>query len=52
MQVFISDPGRKKGRTDAGANAKELYVAGLSKFVKELDLKRLFEPVSELFSTS
>ena len=46
IQVFISDPGRKKGRTDAGANQKELYVAGLSKFTKELDLKRLFEPVS------
>lgn len=51
MQVFISDPGRKKGRTDAGANQKELYVAGLSRFTKELDLKRLFEPVS-LFARS
>lgn len=46
LTVYISDPGRKKGRTDAGANEKELYVAGLSKFVKDTDLKKLFEPVS------
>lgn len=44
--VYISDPGRKKSRTDAGANNKELYVQGLSKFVKEADLRKLFEEVS------
>ncbi|KAK4702065.1 squamous cell carcinoma antigen recognized by T-cells 3, partial [Phenoliferia sp. Uapishka_3] len=48
LQVAISDPAAKKGRTDVDANQKELYVAGLSKFVKELDLKRLFEPFGAL----
>ena len=48
LTVYVSDPGRKKGRTDAGANQRELFVGGLSKFVSELDLKRLFEPVSVL----
>lgn len=48
LSVLVSDPGRKKGRTDAGANDRELYVAGLSKFVKEQDLKKLFEVVSGL----
>lgn len=45
LVVYISDPGKKKGRTDAGVNDRELYIAGLSKFVKEIDLRRLFEPV-------
>ncbi|SCV74534.1 BQ2448_7563 [Microbotryum intermedium] len=44
LQALISDPNRKKGRTDAGANNKELYIAGLSKYTKEHDLRRLFEP--------
>jgi len=30
MSVLISDPERKKERTDADANEKEIYVAGLS----------------------
>jgi hypothetical protein len=46
LVVYISDPGRKKGRTDAGVNDRELYIAGLSKFTKEADLQKLFEPVS------
>ncbi|KAL8280474.1 hypothetical protein RQP46_007122 [Phenoliferia psychrophenolica] len=44
LQVAISDPSARKGRTDTDANQKELYVAGLSKFVKEFELKKLFEP--------
>ncbi|SCZ99629.1 BZ3500_MvSof-1268-A1-R1_Chr3-1g06168 [Microbotryum saponariae] len=44
LQALISDPNRKKGRTDADANNKELYIAGLSKYTKEHDLRRLFEP--------
>lgn len=51
LVVYVSDPGRKKGRTDANANDRELYIAGLSKFVKEIDLKRLFEPVSRFLFT-
>lgn len=46
--VYISNPEKKKGRTDAGANSKEMYVTGLSKYVKEYDLRKLFEPVSRL----
>ncbi|KDE07196.1 hypothetical protein MVLG_02596 [Microbotryum lychnidis-dioicae p1A1 Lamole] len=44
LQALISDPNRKKGRTDADANNKELYIAGLSRYTKEHDLRRLFEP--------
>ena len=32
LSVYISNPERKKERTDANANAKEVYVAGRSKF--------------------
>lgn len=46
MSVFISNPERKKERTDAGANDKEVYVAGLSKFATKADLERLFKTVS------
>lgn len=48
LQVAISDPTAKKSRTDIGANQKELHIAGLSKFVKEFDLRRLFEKVRTL----
>ena len=48
VQVHISDPSARKGRTDEGANQKELYVAGLSKFAKEHELRKLFEAVSFL----
>ena len=47
MNVFISDPERKKERTDANANDREVYVAGLSKFVTEGDLEKLFKTVRE-----
>ncbi|KAM0751866.1 hypothetical protein T439DRAFT_325059 [Meredithblackwellia eburnea MCA 4105] len=48
LQVAISDPSARKGRTDAGANQKELYVTNLSRFVKEVDLERLFKPFGTL----
>lgn len=46
LNVFISNPERKKERTDADANDREVYVAGLSKFVTRVDLERLFETVT------
>ncbi|KAI5116436.1 hypothetical protein M0805_006250 [Coniferiporia weirii] len=42
LNVFISNPERKKERTDAGANDREVYVAGLSKFSTRDDLEKLF----------
>jgi RNA recognition motif-containing protein len=45
MNVYISNPERKKERTDASADKKEIYVAGLSKFVKKEDLDKLFKTV-------
>ncbi|EKM51632.1 uncharacterized protein PHACADRAFT_261883 [Phanerochaete carnosa HHB-10118-sp] len=42
LQVYISNPERKKERTDADANDRELYVAGLAKSVKKGDLEKLF----------
>ena len=46
LNVYISNPERKKQRTDADANAREVYVAGLSKFVTKEDLEKLFRTVS------
>ena len=45
MNVFISNPERKKKRTDADANDREIYVAGLSKFTTKEDLEKLFGSV-------
>lgn len=45
LNVYISDPERKKARTDAKSNEREVYIAGLSKFTKEADLVKLFSPV-------
>ena len=50
MNVFLSDPQRKKERSDAQANQKELYVAGLAKSVTEADLRKIFEPVCRFIS--
>ena len=47
LNVFISNPERKKERTDADANDREVYVAGLSKFVTKEDLEKLFKTVSQ-----
>ena len=46
LSVLISNPERKKERTDSDANDREVYVAGLSKFVKKEDLDGLFKTVS------
>ncbi|PWN53014.1 hypothetical protein IE53DRAFT_226475 [Violaceomyces palustris] len=43
LEVAISDPSRRKVRSDAHANEKELYVAGLPRFVGEADLRERFE---------
>jgi hypothetical protein len=47
LNVYISNPERKKERTDAGADQKEIYVAGLSRFTKQTDLQKLFKTVSQ-----
>lgn len=52
LNVFISNPERKKERTDAGANDREVYVAGLSKFVTKEDLEKLFKTVSQTLLVS
>ena len=56
ISVLISDPGRKKERSDAHADARELYVNGLSKFMTDQDMDKAFSPVrlerSWLFQTS
>jgi hypothetical protein len=46
LTVLISDPERKKKRTDANSELREVYVTGLSRFVAEKDVRRVFEPVS------
>ncbi|KAF5369542.1 hypothetical protein D9758_002590 [Tetrapyrgos nigripes] len=43
INVFISNPERKKERTDQDANSRELYIAGLSKFTTKADLENLFK---------
>lgn len=51
LLVAISDPGRKKERTDAKASEKEVVVSQMSQFVKKSDLEKLFSPVSTLIFT-
>ncbi|KAI6044840.1 hypothetical protein EDC04DRAFT_2560886 [Pisolithus marmoratus] len=51
LNVYMSNPERKKGRTDADANEREVYVAGLSKFTTKDDLRGLFSrygPVKDI----
>lgn len=45
LSVLVSDPERKKERTDVNKNAKEVHVSQLAKSVTEDDLKKLFAPV-------
>lgn len=45
MNVFVSNPERKKERTDQDANEREIYVAGLSRFTTKVDLEKLFKTV-------
>ena len=47
LSVLISNPERKKERTDSDANDREVYVAGLSKLVTKGDLENVFKTVSE-----
>ncbi|KAI0916773.1 hypothetical protein AcW1_007863 [Taiwanofungus camphoratus] len=42
LSVLISNPERRKERTDSDANDREIYVAGLSRFVTKEDLETLF----------
>ena len=51
LSVLISNPERKKERSDANADAREVYVAGLSKFVTKEDLEKMFKTVSCSSST-
>jgi len=48
LNVLISNPERKKERTDQDANEREIYVAGLSKFTTKVDLEKLFKPYGGL----
>ncbi|EPQ51022.1 hypothetical protein GLOTRDRAFT_66218 [Gloeophyllum trabeum ATCC 11539] len=51
LNVYISNPERKKERTDADADAREVYVAGLSKFTTKEDLEKIFRtygPVKDI----
>ncbi|KAG6332455.1 hypothetical protein ID866_6633, partial [Astraeus odoratus] len=48
LNVYISNPERKKERTDADADDRELYVAGLSKFTTKEDLEGLFSTYGPL----
>ena len=45
LSVYISNPERKKERTDADANDREVYVAGLSRFTSKKDLEGVFSRV-------
>lgn len=44
MNVYISDPMRKKERTDAGS--KEIRVTGVAKSVTKVDLENFFAKVN------
>jgi len=46
--VYISNPERKKERTDQDANEREVYVAGLSRFTTKADLEELFGTASSI----
>ncbi|KAF4617844.1 hypothetical protein D9613_006080 [Agrocybe pediades] len=51
LNVYISNPERKKERTDQNADEKEVYVAGLSRFTTKADLEKIFTtygPVKEV----
>ncbi|KAF5315056.1 hypothetical protein D9619_007334 [Psilocybe cf. subviscida] len=42
LNVYVSNPERRKERTDQDANEREVYVAGLSRFTNKGDLEKLF----------
>lgn len=43
LQVLLSDPSRKKTRSDANADDKELYVSALPRSAQPEDIRKLFE---------
>lgn len=45
LSVFISNPERKKGRTDQDANEREIHVGGLHRSTTASDLRKLFKDV-------
>ncbi|KIJ45650.1 hypothetical protein M422DRAFT_29753 [Sphaerobolus stellatus SS14] len=51
LTVYISDPQRRQERSDAAANERELYVAGLAKSVTESDIKKLFQSYGAIKAT-
>ncbi|KAJ8519001.1 hypothetical protein ONZ45_g3994 [Pleurotus djamor] len=48
LNVYISNPERKKERSDQDANEKEVYVAGLSKFTTKEDLMKIFSTYGQV----
>lgn len=53
LNVYISNPERRKERSDADANDREVYVAGLSRFTTKEDLETLFKTVRrDLFDSA
>jgi RNA recognition motif-containing protein len=52
LTALISDPERKKQRSDANADAREIYITGLSRFAAAKDLNRLFDPVRRTYYQS
>ncbi|KIK08003.1 hypothetical protein K443DRAFT_1909 [Laccaria amethystina LaAM-08-1] len=48
INVYISNPERKKERTDQDANEREVYVAGFSKYTTKADLEKLFSTYGKL----
>lgn len=49
MLVAISDPERKKERTDADADQREVHVGGLNRTVVREDLQGLFSKVTLIY---
>ncbi|PPR05354.1 hypothetical protein CVT24_007968 [Panaeolus cyanescens] len=43
LNVYISNPERKKERTDVDIKESEVYIAGLSKFTTKADLEKVFK---------
>lgn len=48
LVVYVSNPDRKQARSDVNKKNREVYISSLSKFTKENDIRKLFEPVSIL----
>ena len=45
LSVLISNPERKKGRTDHDADEREIHVSGLPRATKSDDLRKIFQEV-------